>query len=328
MGMVRTADEGTTYAATDESGQPLGVPALSRRSVLASSSATMFVRGVDKAGMFPPPIKVITRYTGVSHARIFGTHLFGVDFANAERGLLGFLGRKNESMVGSYSEGCQFFHDYQREFLLMPAGLSASVTGVFVYSPDLGHCVMLTSERHAAESLRPIGFLDVPIQIAGKNSAKFGARRDRCKEFCNAEMEDRECCERLLLAFENPPSGVSLGERFNAVTQNAVIMHEVELVKRSMDPVLAGLKGQIEAAERVKAVEDNAAAERKVRKQIRLTPEENTSKNAALQGVVDACLAVRDTIRGRLLEDLMDKRKQLHAIVARNEFTVFLEAKS
>jgi hypothetical protein len=127
MGMVREMDDGVTYAAADESGQPLGVPASSKRSALVSSSATMFVRSVDKAGMFPPPIKVITRYVGVSHARIFGAHLFGVDLANAKRELppcaLGTLGHTQ------YTRGCQFYSDHQREFLLMPGGLRADISG-------------------------------------------------------------------------------------------------------------------------------------------------------------------------------------------------------
>jgi hypothetical protein len=210
IGMVIRVDGGAAYAAADESGQPLGVSASSRRSALVSSSATMFVRGVDKAGMFPPPIKVITRYVGVPHARIFGTHLFGVDLANARRELPDFLGRGNGSVLGSYSEGCQFFHDYQREFLLMSTGLPVSVTGVVVYSPDFGQWVTLTSDRYAG-SLRQVDFLDGVIQIASKNQraiARLEARCDRWKEFCTrGMMEDRECCEARVRTFENPPVG-------------------------------------------------------------------------------------------------------------------------
>ncbi|MDR2720946.1 MAG: hypothetical protein LBB15_01495 [Puniceicoccales bacterium] len=79
MGMVTTANDGATYAAVDASGRPVGAfPLYLGALYWLFSSATMFVRGVDKAGMFPLPIRMITRYRSVSHARIFGIHLFGV----------------------------------------------------------------------------------------------------------------------------------------------------------------------------------------------------------------------------------------------------------
>lgn len=341
MGMVTAVDGGAAYVAKDENGRPSGVPALSRRSALVSSSAKMFVRGVDKAGMFPPPIRVITRYENVSHARIFGTHLFGVDFTNARRSLPGFLGRGNESTVGVYSEGCQFFRDYQREFLLMPTGLPASVTGIFVYSPSHGHCIALTSEEYAGSLRQGQNFSDGVVEI----STKLARRRSRCREFCSSEMDDRECCEQLVQAFKNPlllQADLSLlldkspGERFSIVTGDAVIMHKVEFVKRSGDPDLATLKGQIEDAESKKRREDAAAAERnsdphrvKDRKgRMGLTGGEIESRNEAFLAVVNAYLAADEAVDGSLLGDLINKRKRLRAIVTGNEFAAFLEAKA
>jgi hypothetical protein len=101
----------------------------------------MFTRSVDKAVAFPPPIKAITRYENVSHARIFGTHLFGVDYSEARRDLPRcLLGSLKQN---SYTQGCPFYKEQQREFLLMPAGVRADVCGVLALAPQEGVCFVL-----------------------------------------------------------------------------------------------------------------------------------------------------------------------------------------
>jgi hypothetical protein len=149
MGMVTTSDEGSTYADVGKSGQPLGVPASSRRSVIDSSSATMFTRSVDKAVAFPPPVKVITQYSNVSHARILGHHLFNVDYSGARRDLPDVLLGKPKRT--EYAAGCPFYKDPQREFLLMPTGLHADMCGVLALAPQDGVCFVLTCYEFPGE---------------------------------------------------------------------------------------------------------------------------------------------------------------------------------
>jgi hypothetical protein len=138
IGLATTADGGMTYAAN-----PDGVSAHSKRSVLVSTSATMFVRSLDKMVAFPLPIGIISRHKRVSHACVLGTHLTNFDYPEADRPLpeclLGELGKT------SYTEGCPFYKDPQREFLLMPVGRRASVEGVLAVAPQDGVCFVLAS---------------------------------------------------------------------------------------------------------------------------------------------------------------------------------------
>ncbi len=107
------------------------------RSVFVSSSANMFVTSLDKPKTFPPPIKVITKYKEVHHARIFGSHFFNVDFENAERKLPDFLRDKGQNITGKYNKGCPFFKDRQREFLMMPINFPAEVIGILSWAPQI-----------------------------------------------------------------------------------------------------------------------------------------------------------------------------------------------
>ncbi|MDR1401956.1 MAG: hypothetical protein LBI81_03325 [Puniceicoccales bacterium] len=168
---------------------PNGVPRHSKRSVLVSSSATMFVTSVDKVASFPPPIKVITKYNGVHHARILGTHLFNVDFTNAVRETPKFL-RKDDDQV-AYRNGCPFYRDYQREFLMMPVGLQADVVGVLVMASatDGVPCVVLTNEKQKKSF--PIKFLGNEHEFqSGKKH--LGALRTTLKAFCNDPSSNDE----------------------------------------------------------------------------------------------------------------------------------------
>ena len=141
------------------------IPTTSKRSVIVSSSATMFATSVDKPAMFPPPIKVITCYQNVHHARVFGTHLFNVDFANAERKVLQcvqkFKNDKFSDEIYKYDGGCPFFQDRQRELLLMSVGIVAQIDSVLCYAPDKKNCFVLTKgednlqQRIAEHNLKP-----------------------------------------------------------------------------------------------------------------------------------------------------------------------------
>jgi hypothetical protein len=75
-------------------------------------------------------------------------HLFNVDFTNANRDLPPcLLGGSGHTKYDGY--GCPFFHDYQREFLLMPVGLQASVFGVLVMAPRKDFCFVLARDASA-----------------------------------------------------------------------------------------------------------------------------------------------------------------------------------
>jgi hypothetical protein len=105
------------------------------RSIIVSSSASMFVTSLDKPKDFPPPIKVITRYDKVHHARVFGTHFFNVDLEDADRMWPGCFKKSNTASRTTYEGGCPFFKDRQREFLIMPGGLQAQVVGILPWAP-------------------------------------------------------------------------------------------------------------------------------------------------------------------------------------------------
>jgi Zn-finger protein len=115
----------------------------SKRPVIVSASAAMFASSLDKPVDFPPPIKAITKYANVHHARIFGCHMFNVDFATANRKLPKIIdGRDGRS---TYASSSPFFKDEQREFLLIPRGLSATVIGILAWASDKSSCNVITN---------------------------------------------------------------------------------------------------------------------------------------------------------------------------------------
>jgi hypothetical protein len=130
-----------------------GVAANAFRAIIVSSSAGMFVNSLDKPASFPPPIKVITRYNDVHHARIFGCHLFNVDIGDAKRTLPDFFERKPHSR---YEDGCPFFKDRQREFLMMPRGCGADVVGILPWAPNTSECYVWSKDECLTEDIGEI----------------------------------------------------------------------------------------------------------------------------------------------------------------------------
>jgi hypothetical protein len=79
-------------------------------------------------------------------------------------------------------EGCQFYHDDQREFLLMPAGLRADIPGVLVSAPGLlGPCVALTKKSYDPALFN--GFREV-AQFEEEAADKVGELKIMLKQFC------------------------------------------------------------------------------------------------------------------------------------------------
>lgn len=163
-----------------------GVPATSKRSVIVSSSATMFATSVDKPAMFPPPIKVITCYQNIHHARVFGTHLFNVDFSDAKRKLPEFMG----TQYGEYENGCPFFQDRQREFLFMPVDLKADVLGILAWAPKKDDCCVLSTEDKAVS----INF-KIKSQFKREN-LKIETPRTRQLAFCIGKFAAKQFTEQ------------------------------------------------------------------------------------------------------------------------------------
>jgi hypothetical protein len=136
----------------DEDAYSIGSPSLStaKRPVFASTSAVSHLASLDHPNAFPPPIKIITKYSNVHHARIFGCHLFNVDSSSAARPLGNLLPKTYESSrtgVGTYRSGCPFFNDYQRECLTMLNGLNLEVVGVLAAAIDRGETYVLTGNN-------------------------------------------------------------------------------------------------------------------------------------------------------------------------------------
>ncbi|MDR1457594.1 MAG: hypothetical protein LBI47_01960 [Puniceicoccales bacterium] len=179
MRIVTKNDGSTTYASTK------AVASDARRSVIVSSSAEMFVSSLDKPRDYPPPIKVITEYADVHHGRIFGCHMFNVDFANADRNLPNIISGKKR-----YDAGCPFFKDEQREFLIMPRGLHATVTGILAWAPDSKGCNVVADAA-------PEGFVKLESQRDGgfkastgtKGEIKAGGRHCWQVTFCLGKIE-------------------------------------------------------------------------------------------------------------------------------------------
>jgi hypothetical protein len=120
------------------------------RPVIVSCSASEHVKSLDKAKDFPPPIRIITKYEDVHHAHVFGSHLFNVDFVKAARTLPSFLSKekRSESEAESnisyhYDDGCPFFKNAQREFLLLPSGLTATIEGIVASADTPDKCYVL-----------------------------------------------------------------------------------------------------------------------------------------------------------------------------------------
>jgi hypothetical protein len=111
-----------------------------KRSIIVSSYANMFVTSLDRPALFPPPIKIITRYENVHHARVFGCHFFNVDVGDADRELLSCFKKKGYGNHTTYVDGCPFFRDRQREFLIMPYQLGAEAVGILPWAPDTSEC--------------------------------------------------------------------------------------------------------------------------------------------------------------------------------------------
>jgi hypothetical protein len=122
---------------------PGGIAENAKRSIIVSSSAAVFVNSLDKPALFPPPVKVITKYANVHHARVFGCHLFNVDLGNARRGLPQFFESKQRKQ---YESGCPFFKDRQHEFLIMPCGDRANVVGILVWAPNISECYVWSKD--------------------------------------------------------------------------------------------------------------------------------------------------------------------------------------
>jgi hypothetical protein len=130
----------------------LGISDLSaaKRPVFASTSAAAHLASLDHPNDFPPPIKIITKYSSVHHARIFGCHLFNVDSGGAARPLGDLLRKSRERSgagVGTYTAGCPFFNDYQRECLTMLNGLNLEVVGVLAAAIDRGETYVLAGNN-------------------------------------------------------------------------------------------------------------------------------------------------------------------------------------
>jgi hypothetical protein len=71
-----------------------------------------------------------------------------VDFAKAQR-LLPCCLRETLSHTQYDDNGCQFFHDYQREFLFMSAGVRVNIPGVLVFAPGFGNpCIVLIRKSY------------------------------------------------------------------------------------------------------------------------------------------------------------------------------------
>ncbi|MDR2436063.1 MAG: hypothetical protein LBD33_01990 [Puniceicoccales bacterium] len=255
MGMVITADGGATYAAADESSRPFDVPVSSKRSVLVSSSARMFSFSLDKSFLFPPPIKVITQYDEVPHARIFGTHLFGVDYSNASRALPTCV--SNSLHHTEYAkEGCQFFHDNQREFLLMPVGLRANIPGVLVSSPgSTSPCVALTKKSY--DPVLFDGFKKV-AQFEEKAADKAWELKTMLKQFCLRDFPDDPIAPLIDYFSQNKIALMQqlhlreyhLRRSINTCDMNALDDYRLRELKKSPDSDAANLQLRLEEAKK------------------------------------------------------------------------------
>ncbi|MDR0595588.1 MAG: hypothetical protein LBF94_02775 [Puniceicoccales bacterium] len=121
-----------------------------KRPVFASTSAVAHLASLDHPNDFPPPIKIITKYSNVHHARIFGCHLFNVDSGYAARPLGSLLPKSREPSgrgVGTYNKGCPFFNDYQRECLTMLNGLNFEIVGILAAAIDQGETYVLAGNN-------------------------------------------------------------------------------------------------------------------------------------------------------------------------------------
>jgi hypothetical protein len=94
--------------------------------------------------------------------------------------------------VYAYKDGCPFFMDRQREFLLMSVGLSASVVGVLAWAPEKKDCWVLSSGAHLTGLIAGSnpGIEVSELQSQGKKLAQL--------QFAAAtEANDAQCRELL-----------------------------------------------------------------------------------------------------------------------------------
>jgi hypothetical protein len=165
------------------------IPANSKHAAIVSSSARMHVTSLDKPKDFPPPIKVITRYKEVRHARVFGCHLFNFDFGNAVRELPPFLSKDKDSpTVAKYDNGGPFFRDRQREFLIMPTWLTSDVVGVLAFAPDHKNCFVLATDDPFDGTLEePSEAIQGELEEESEPESGIGKARKSQINFCNGE---------------------------------------------------------------------------------------------------------------------------------------------
>jgi hypothetical protein len=159
-------------------------------AAIVSSSARMHVTSLDKAKDFPPPIKVITEYEEVHHARVFACHLFNFDFGNAARELPLFLGKDEISQtISEYSKGCPFFKDRQREFLIMPTGLTANVVGVLAFATEPKNCFVLAADEPFDDDTlaKPTGGMQEELEGTLLPTTDIGRIRKSQIDFCKGE---------------------------------------------------------------------------------------------------------------------------------------------
>jgi hypothetical protein len=175
-------DEDDPYVANN-------VPADAKHAAIVSSSARMHVTSLDKAKDFPPPIKVITKYEGVHHARVFGCHLFNFDFGNAVRRLPPFLSKKEgSSTIAEYDNGGPFFRDKQREFLIMPRYLASRVVGLLAFAPDHKNCFVLATDVSFDETLeKPSATIQGELKKESEPERAIGKARKSQINFCKGE---------------------------------------------------------------------------------------------------------------------------------------------
>jgi hypothetical protein len=94
---------------------------------------------------------------------------FNVDFTNAARKIPEFLNKGGNQSI-AYKSGCPFFQNYQREFLLMPVGLSADVVGVMVIAPMPNY---EKNQQFANRKFRNYNFSDRNFSLKNEFSFSF-----------------------------------------------------------------------------------------------------------------------------------------------------------
>jgi hypothetical protein len=208
MGIVYGGENNGAFASDK------AVSSVAKRPVIASTSAGMFVSSLDKPKVFPPPISAITLYDNVHHARIFGCHLFNVDFANANRELPGIL--KNGTSRTQYTSGSPFFKDEQREFLLMPKGLVATVIGTLAWAQGQS-CTVVSDDSFKENLIDGNKFVKLTAQGGGfepvedgKGGIKTGSEHCNLVKFCLGKVNALDDVTKLYVGQANRGSNVEL----------------------------------------------------------------------------------------------------------------------